>query len=156
MITPSHSLTLARLVLAVGAVAFAICTLWGASADPRLAFVQTQVAQVLFHYVATLLAFAALPKRRRNDLALLIAGYAVLVQLAGLIVGREFSLLNLVLAFFGVAGALAPSFIERFREAYRSHPFTPISDIRALDERRRKNARRLAFAPSRKVDPRER
>lgn len=145
MLTPNKALLIFRSTAVLIAIAH-IASLTG-SLGLASAFVGHPIGRAVVPYALVLVLFAALPRMRRNDVALAVVGYLVLLGLSAAVLGRPVSTSSALAHLIGVAAAVAPSLVERFRSACRTDPYTSVLLINALDERRRKSAAKLSFGP---------
>ncbi len=86
-------------------------------------------------YALTLTAFAALPRNRRNDVALLIAGLACTLEAARAALASDLQPMFPVYDVVSVLAAWAPSQIEAFRDLARTAAHMSFQDIAALERR---------------------
>jgi hypothetical protein len=75
-------------------------------------------------YLVTLSALGAAPRQKLRTVAVWMFGFATALELAHLIIERQVHVLvdNWVADVGGVAAALAPAFVERFRRRFRPKP----------------------------------
>jgi hypothetical protein len=101
-------------------------------------------------YAYALLVLAAFPRRRKTDLAvgLLLIGAAS--EFAQAMTGRDGSVGDFAADAAGIACAVGPIWVARFRQLARAHPYTTFARLRQDDRRggilRRPSAARDARA----------
>lgn len=137
MFTP-HRTVLALRVLTASAVGVLVILTVGPfqGLEARLGL-SDKAAHVVAFYIVTLLAFAIAPRFRRMELALMVFGLGVLIELAQGLVGRSLSLSDVVANSAGIVAAAAPAWIERLRFLARRSPYLSFKDAIGPDRRRR-------------------
>ena len=88
-------------------------------------------------YGFTLLALAALPWHRKNDVAWAAIGIGLASEFAQAVFGRDGSIGDILADAVGVGLAAAPLWVAQFRSTAQRHRFTSLADLRAQDHRRR-------------------
>ena len=104
------------------------------------------VAHGLVFYGLAAIMLATLPRSRTLELALALVAVGGASEVAQAMVGRQMSLTDFAGDMAGVAAAMAPVFLTRFRLLVREHPEKTFAEVRALD--RRRGGRRGAVAAS--------
>ncbi len=136
-------LTPRRVVLFLRAMtAIAICVLLVLTMGPFQGLearfgLSDKVAHVAAFYIVTLLAFAIAPRFRRMELALMVFGLGVAIELGQGIVGRSLSVSDVLANSAGIAAATLPAWIERLRFLARHFPDLPLGQAAGPDRRGR-------------------
>ncbi|WP_221230732.1 hypothetical protein [Brevundimonas variabilis] len=97
-------------------------------------------AHVIAFYALTIIAFTVAPGRRRTDLAIMLLGFGLAIELAQAATGRSASLADLLADAAGITAALVPGFVERLRRDVRLYPSMSYAEIRRMDRRRARRA----------------
>jgi hypothetical protein len=122
MVTARRFMLLAR-VLLVPAVLIAGAALLSGAAAPQI---EGCAARFAGGYAVALLAFAAFPLSRRNDLVLGLIVAAALAEVARGVLGHDFDLFRVMADAGGVLAAHIPTHIEALRKTMRETPSAPL------------------------------
>lgn len=129
MFTPAACLTALRAALAASALGVAFWMLFSPAGGGV-------PARLIALYALALLASAAFPRVRRDDLAISAVALACAAEaLRALRVGHLDPALPLA-DFTGVCAAWAPAAVEAFRRLGREHPGTTFAELMRSDRRR--------------------
>lgn len=137
MLTPHRTLLLLRAATIAAVVGLLILTLGPFEGLEARFGLDDGMAHAIAFYGLSLLVFAIAPRTRRTDLALGVLALGLVIELAQGLVGRNFSLMDLLADAAGVVAATAPALVERFRDAARRRPYLTFAAIRDMDRRRR-------------------
>ena len=138
--TPKHLLLFGRTAFA-GAVLAAAALLFGPFAGVESAAGLTdKEAHLLGFYGLSLLTYFAFPRRRRNDLAVMLVMLAGATELVQAGIGRDGDIWDWAADAAGIGLTVAPTFVEQLRKAVREAPHLPLRRALALADRRRKAA----------------
>ena len=137
MVTPHRAVIAMRIVTAIAVAGLLIVTLGPFQGAESRAGLSDKAAHVIAFYCITLLAFSTAPRTRRTDLAIAILGLGVLIELIQGATGRSLSVGDLAADGLGVVAALAPTWVEGFRQQARRRPYLPLGQIAKIDRRRR-------------------
>ena len=136
MLTPQRTILLLRLVTGLAVCGLLATTLGPFQGHEQRLGLSDKAAHVSAFYLISLLLFAVAPQRRRSDLALVMLGLGVAIELAQGLLGRSLSLADLLADGVGVAAAIAPAWVERLRYLARRHPYLPFAAALDADRRR--------------------
>ena len=134
MITPGACLVALRGALVFGGAA-TVAALLGFFALP--AGLDGTAARAAALYVVSLLAFAALPRMRRDDLAGAVAGLACVAEAFHAVTAHHVSLVPLAADLVGVIAAWTPATVEQYRRLAREARYVPFRDLANADRRSR-------------------
>lgn len=124
--------TAMRLALMAGAASLALAY-WA----PALQGIEIgSLARITAGYGLAALAFMAFPTRRRADIGLWTVVFLSLVEVVGAMMGRTAHIAGLATDCLGVAGVMAPGWIEGLRRLGRD------GDWALMGQRRRRGDRR--------------
>lgn len=104
------------------------------------------VAHGLVFYGLAAITLATLPRSRTLELAVAMVAIGAASEVAQALVGRQASLRDFAGDVAGVAAAIVPVLLTRFRLLVREHPDKTLAEIRALDRRRGRRAPKPAAA----------
>ncbi len=133
MLTPGACLIALRIVLAA-AVAVTVATLFGLFLLPEGA--AGAIARAALLYGLSLLAFAALPRMRRDDLAGAVGALACAAEAVHALSLHHVSPLFLAADLAGVFAAWAPAAVEQYRRLAREARYVAFRDLATVDRRR--------------------
>lgn len=137
MVTPYRAVIAMRIVTSIAVAGLLIVTLGPFQGAESRAGLSDKAAHVIALYCIALLAFSTAPRTRRTDLALATIGLGVVIELIQGVTGRSLSLGDLAADGLGVGAALAPTWVEGFRQQARRRPHLPLGQIAKTDRRRR-------------------
>ena len=137
MVTPHRAVIAMRIVTAIAVAGLLIVTLGPFQGAESRAGLSDKAAHVIALYCIALLAFSTAPRTRRTDLALATIGLGVVIELIQGAIGRSLSVGDLAADGLGVVAALAPTWVEGFRQQARRRPHLPLGQIAKTDRRRR-------------------
>lgn len=146
LLTPGACLIALRIVLVAAAAATAV-TLLGWIGLP--AGVEGAAARAAILYSMTLLAFAALPRMRRDDIAGVAAALAAGAEAFHALSLHQVSPLFLGADVIGVFAAWAPAAVEQYRRLAREARYVAFRDLAVADRRRGAVVQGRAVAPVR-------
>jgi hypothetical protein len=150
LLTPSAILAVLR-ILAVGCgLALAGLMLGPFQGLERLFGLSDFAAHAVAAFALCLGLFTVAPAWRRLDLALVVLGLGLLMELAQALTGRSLSLADFGADCLGVAAAVLPGKIEAFRQAVRTTPYADVFDLLRRDPRRARRAAVLRSSPTRR------
>lgn len=98
------------------------------------------VAHGLVFYGLAAIMLATLPRSRTLELALALVGVGAASEVVQAMVGRQMSFHDFAGDMAGVAAAMTPVLLTRFRLVVREHPEKTLAEIRALDRRQGRRA----------------
>ncbi len=133
LLTPGACLIALRIVLVAAASATAV-TLLGWIGLPG--GVEGAAARAAIFYAMTLLAFGALPRMRRDDLAGVAAALAAGAEAFHALSLHQVSPLLLGADLVGVFAAWAPAAVEQYRRLAREARYVAFRDLAVADRRR--------------------
>jgi len=148
MVTPLHIVRLARAMGALAALGVAVLTLGPFQGLEQVFGLNDKAAHVIAFYGLSIMAFVVAPTRRRTDLAIMVLGFGVLIEVAQGLTGRSASVTDLLADAAGVVAAVAPGMIERLRHHVRKNPYMSFAEIHHQDRRRRLAGAKGAFRPA--------
>lgn len=95
-------------------------------------------AHVIAFYGLTVIAFVVAPDRRRTDMAIMLLGFGVAIELVQAATGRSASVVDLLADAAGVTAAVVPGMVERLRRDVRRYPMLSYAEIRRMDRRQKR------------------
>ena len=137
LLTPHRTIMTLRFITAMAVCVLLVLTLGPFQGLEARVGMSDKAAHCAAFYILTLLVFAVAPNRRRADIALLVLGLGVLIELAQGVLGRSLSMTDLLADAVGVAAATAPAWVERLRYLGRRHPYLSFAAAKDMDRRRR-------------------
>ncbi|MDR6531760.1 VanZ family protein [Caulobacter rhizosphaerae] len=143
MLTPNHVVTTARAVLIAGALTAAVLMLGPWPGLEQVFGLSDKTAHAIAFGGLVAVSFLALPRMRRNDLALAAVLLGASVEVAQMFTAdRSASISDLLADTAGVAVIYLASHIESLRSLARQRGRASFAEIAAQD--RRRGGRRLA------------
>jgi len=143
MLTPNHVVTTARAVLIAGALTAAVLMLGPWPGLEQVFGLSDKTAHAIAFGGLVAVSFLALPRMRRNDLALAAVLLGASVEVAQMFTAdRSASISDLLADSAGVAVVYLASHIESLRSLARQRGRASFAEIAAQD--RRRGGRRLA------------
>ena len=136
--------TAMRLALIAGAGFLALAYCAPALRDLEIG----SLARICAGYGLAATAFLAFPTRRRSDISLWTVVYLCMVEVAGATLGRPAHISALAMDCVGVAGVMAPGWIEGLRRLGRDGDWAMIGQRRRRGDRRRSHRSSAQQSPA--------
>lgn len=147
MLKPTHFVTAARVVLAVGSLTVTVLALGPFQGAERMFGLSDKAAHALAFGGLLAIAFLAFPRMRRADLtiaALVLGGAIEAAQLFG---DRSANVLDWLADAAGILAVYAVSMTETIRATVRAHGALTFDEINARDRRQASYRAAGAFEP---------
>jgi VanZ family protein len=142
--TPAQATLLVRVAIAAGGALLAVLMLGPFQGLENAVPVSDKVLHAGAFYVLANGLFIALPRNRRNDIALGLLAIAGASEVLQGLVGRDCDIFDVMADAAGIYGAVIPMWAERLRQLTRETPYGDLAGLWNANNRRQRSA-----APSR-------